>query len=117
MLSFCCLAGAHHLVPAFKMCLEMALARHLPNDAIGALIGKGGETIGRIQKESGARLEVGKEGEKERPVVISGSSDAIDRARRLIDETLGRKSDRLSFAGGRIIKALQKALQELLFDG
>lgn len=47
--------------------------RHLPNDSIGALIGKGGETIGKIQKESGARIEIGKDGDKERPVTISGS--------------------------------------------
>lgn len=62
----------------------------VPFESIGVLIGRGGETISKIQKESHARIEINrddKEG-KDRNVTITGSADSIEKAIRAIDDVL-----------------------------
>ncbi|CAE7404088.1 Khsrp, partial [Symbiodinium pilosum] len=62
----------------------------VPTDMIGVLIGRGGETISKIQKESAARIEIHKDDRDalDRSVTISGPADNIERAIRAIDDVL-----------------------------
>ena len=62
----------------------------VPLESIGVLIGKGGETISRIQKDSNARIEINRDDKdsRERNVTITGTGDAIEKAIRAIDEVL-----------------------------
>jgi len=68
------------------------------NELIGMLIGKSGDTIKMISKESGARIEIckdaGIEKEEKRPVYISGNPECVDRAKQMISETLGRSREK-----------------------
>jgi len=65
----------------------------VPLSMVGRVIGKGGETIQRLQKESGARIDVNtKTGEDPCPVRISGSRDAVSRARFMVHEVLDRSA-------------------------
>ena len=62
----------------------------VPLESIGVLIGKGGETISKIQKDSHARIEISRDDKdsRERSVTITGSGDAIEKAIRAIDDVL-----------------------------
>ena len=65
----------------------------IPSSAVGVVIGKGGGTIDALQKESGCRIRVPKEGlggadADERVVLLSGGEEAIERARGLIEKKL-----------------------------
>eukprot|EP00438_Fugacium_kawagutii_P033890 Skav220979 [mRNA] locus=scaffold1541:29091:40106:+ [translate_table: standard] len=62
----------------------------VPLESIGVLIGRGGETISKIQKESHARIEINRDDKdsRERSVTITGSGDAIEKAIRAIDDVL-----------------------------
>ena len=59
-------------------------------DQLPAVLGKGGGTIRWIEEESGAKLTVPKEGRDadEVPVTISGSEDAIEKAKQMISDVL-----------------------------
>ena len=59
-------------------------------DQLPAVLGKGGGTIRSIEEESGAKLTVPKEGRDadEVPVTISGSEDAIEKAKQMISDVL-----------------------------
>jgi len=60
----------------------------VPNECIGLIIGKGGETIRQLQQESGAKIQVAK---KEIPntnirnVFVEGAPDRYEHAKRLIE--------------------------------
>ncbi|CAE7672886.1 Khsrp [Symbiodinium sp. CCMP2592] len=62
----------------------------VPTDMIGVLIGRGGETISKIQRESSARIEIHKDDREalDRQVTITGSADNIEKAIRAIDDVL-----------------------------
>jgi len=62
----------------------------VPLSMVGRVIGKGGDTIQRLQRESGARLDVNTNEGDPCVVRISGSRDACSRARFLIAEVLDR---------------------------
>ena len=53
---------------------------------IGRIIGRGGETIRKLQVESGARMEVDRATDR---VTIKGNDETINHARRLLDDLLG----------------------------
>jgi far upstream element-binding protein len=62
---------------------------HVPSDAVGMIIGKGGETIKEIQNMTGCKINVaqsGGPGELEREIALIGSHDSITRAKRAIEE-------------------------------
>lgn len=65
----------------------------VPLSMVGRVIGKGGDTIQRLQRESGARLDVNTNEGDPCVVRISGSRDACSRARFLIAEALGWSSE------------------------
>lgn len=62
----------------------------VPLESIGVLIGRGGETISRIQKDSNARIEINRDDKdsRDRNVTITGTGEAIGRAIRAIDDVL-----------------------------
>lgn len=64
----------------------------VPQSLVGRVIGKGGETIQRLQKESGARIDVNTSTGDPCLVRLTGSRDAVSRARFLISEVLDRWS-------------------------
>jgi len=57
---------------------------------VGRIIGKGGETIVRLQRESGARIEVNTKAGDPCPVLISGEPDKVKHAKQLVMEVVDR---------------------------
>jgi predicted RNA-binding protein YlqC (UPF0109 family) len=67
----------------------------VPNKHVGAVIGKGGETIQVLTARSGARIQVRKDAEHnpadpDRPITLIGKKEQVDEARRLVMETVTR---------------------------
>merc|ERR1719447_1090629 len=60
----------------------------VPLNLVGRVIGKGGEAIQRLQKESGARIDVNTQSGDPCQVRITGSRDAVLRGRRAIVDVL-----------------------------
>ncbi|CAN0927792.1 Far upstream element-binding protein 3 [Linum grandiflorum] len=69
----------------------------VPNDRVGLLIGKGGETIKYMQNTSGARVQIiplhlpAGDPTTERTVYINGSAEQIEAAKELINEVVNGK--------------------------
>lgn len=64
-------------------------AIYVPNEAVGMIIGKGGETIRDMQNTTGCKINVSQQprpGESEREIELVGSRDAIERAKRAIED-------------------------------
>jgi far upstream element-binding protein len=62
---------------------------YVPSEAVGMIIGKGGETIREMQSTTGCKINVSQSsgpGETEREIGLVGSRDAINRAKQAIDE-------------------------------
>lgn len=72
----------------------------VPLSMVGRVIGKGGEMIQRLQRESGARLDVNTGDGDPCIVRISGSRDSCSRARFMIAEVLDRGSHLADGRGG-----------------
>ncbi|PSS19377.1 Far upstream element-binding protein like [Actinidia chinensis var. chinensis] len=77
----------------------------VPNEKVGLIIGKGGETIKNLQTRSGARIQLIPqhlpEGDqsKERTVRVSGDKKQIETAREMIKEVMNQPA-RPSLSGG-----------------
>lgn len=64
-------------------------------DFVGQLIGKGGETINAVSRETGAGIEVSKDDRApERVVTLTGTAEAVDRAARMVEDVVGRARER-----------------------
>ena len=64
-------------------------AIYVPSDAVGMIIGKGGETIREMQTTTGCKINVAQSsgpGEVERKIELIGSRDSIAQAKAAIDE-------------------------------
>merc|ERR1719320_843908 len=64
----------------------------VPGNKVGLVMGKGGETISAICRESGAHCQVDKnapEGAREKNIVLKGPPEAIERAKQMIYEKVG----------------------------
>ena len=74
-----------------------ACTLRVPHELIGMLIGRGGETIKELKKESGARIDISKEpeeeGSQERLVHITGPPECVSYARRMVNEMLGKSKE------------------------
>ena len=68
------------------------------NDATGSVIGHGGETIRRIQSESGATLDIDRDSGRCR---IIGTEDAVEQAREAVEQILAERAEG-GGGGGRI---------------
>ncbi|CAL1141988.1 unnamed protein product [Cladocopium goreaui] len=67
----------------------------VPSSLIGAIIGRGGETIKRFCTESGARIEVSKDQidtAQERVIFLSGSAEHVDRAEAMISDFVANRA-------------------------
>jgi rRNA processing protein Krr1/Pno1 len=73
----------------------------VPDDRVGAIIGRGGQTIKMLQDRTGARIQVPKEGVNGfRPVLISApSSDQIQHAYREIQMLLAQEPGKSALGG------------------
>lgn len=65
----------------------------IPNDRVGVIIGKGGETIKFLQNQSGAKIQVTRDVDADphaptRMVELMGTAEQIARAEQLIKEVL-----------------------------
>ncbi|KAJ1325113.1 far upstream element-binding protein [Microdochium nivale] len=61
----------------------------VPSDAVGMIIGKGGETIREMQNSTGCKINVSQSsgpGEVEREIGLVGSRDSIQRAKQAIED-------------------------------
>jgi len=70
----------------------------IPSFAAGAIIGKGGETIAQIQKDTGARIKMSKAsdfypGTQERVCLITGTVEGITQVHNFIMEKIMEKPD------------------------
>lgn len=60
----------------------------MPNECVGLIIGKGGETIRQLQQESGAKIQVAKKEMQNtgvRNVFVDGPSERYELAKKLIE--------------------------------
>ncbi|KAK2815814.1 hypothetical protein Q5P01_026281 [Channa striata] len=64
----------------------------VPDSMVGLIIGRGGEQINKIQQDSGCKVQIAHDsaGLPERSVSLTGSPDAIQRAKALIDDIVSR---------------------------
>ncbi|AEO71919.1 uncharacterized protein THITE_2124810 [Thermothielavioides terrestris NRRL 8126] len=76
---------------------------YVPSDAVGMIIGKGGETIREMQNMTGCKINVlqpSGPGEVEREIELVGSRDAIAQAKRAIEDKVDAARQK-SAGGGR----------------
>ncbi|KAI4600430.1 hypothetical protein KJ359_000785 [Pestalotiopsis sp. 9143b] len=76
----------------------------VPSEAVGMIIGKGGETIREMQNTTGCKINVSQSsgpGETEREIGLVGSRDAISRAKRAIEDKVEAVRQKNSGGGGR----------------
>ncbi|GAB1312607.1 P element somatic inhibitor [Madurella fahalii] len=76
----------------------------VPSDAVGMIIGKGGETIREMQNMTGCKINVSQSsgpGEVEREIGLVGSRDSITRAKRAIEEKVDAARQKSAGGGGR----------------
>lgn len=74
---------------------------YVPSEAVGMIIGKGGEAIREMQSNTGCKINVSQSsgpGETEREIGLVGSRDAIERAKQAIEEKV--EASRNKGAGG-----------------
>ncbi|KAF0306338.1 Far upstream element-binding protein 1 [Amphibalanus amphitrite] len=82
----------------------------IPDRMVGLIIGRGGESISRLQTESGAKIQMSPQsmdGSVERTCTLTGSRPAIERAKELIDAIVASRAnetgrDRMGMGGGGI---------------
>jgi rRNA processing protein Krr1/Pno1 len=73
----------------------------VPDDCVGLIIGKGGETIRKLQQESGAKIQVAKKEIAQtgmRNVFIEGAPERYENARRLIEAILEEHRENMATA-------------------
>ncbi|EAQ84277.1 hypothetical protein CHGG_10681 [Chaetomium globosum CBS 148.51] len=77
---------------------------YVPSDAVGMIIGKGGETIREMQNMTGCKINVSQSsgpGEVEREIGLVGSRDAIAQAKRAIEDKVDAARQKSAGGGGR----------------
>uniref|UniRef100_A0A667ZMV7 KH-type splicing regulatory protein n=1 Tax=Myripristis murdjan TaxID=586833 RepID=A0A667ZMV7_9TELE len=64
----------------------------VPDGMVGLIIGRGGEQINKIQQDSGCKVQIAPDsgGLPERSVSLTGTADAIQKAKRFLDEIVSR---------------------------
>uniref|UniRef100_A0A672YIK2 Far upstream element-binding protein 2-like n=1 Tax=Sphaeramia orbicularis TaxID=375764 RepID=A0A672YIK2_9TELE len=74
----------------------------VPDGMVGLIIGRGGEQINKIQQDSGCKVQIAHDsaGLPERSVSLTGSGDAIQRAKALIDDIVSRGHESTNGQGG-----------------
>ncbi|KAF4611319.1 hypothetical protein G7Y89_g15695 [Cudoniella acicularis] len=75
----------------------------VPSEAVGMIIGKGGETIKEMQNTTGCKINVSPSsgpGEVEREIGLVGSRDAINSAKRAIEDKVDAVAQKNGGGGG-----------------
>jgi len=75
----------------------------IPGNKVGMIIGKGGENIRNMQESTGAKIVIVQESAEfanEKPLVISGAPDSIERAKSMVYEILNQDDDDSQMMGG-----------------
>ena len=76
----------------------------VPDDCVGRLIGRGGETINRIRQQSGCRIDIAQNDGANttglRVVTLSGDQSAIMRAQDMLRQKLAEAQQQKAGAGG-----------------
>ncbi|KAF6138190.1 hypothetical protein GIB67_011030 [Kingdonia uniflora] len=78
----------------------------VPNNKVGLIIGKGGETIKNMQSRSGARIQLiplhlpPGDTSTERTVYIDGTEEQIESAKQLVNEVISENRVRNNMGGG-----------------
>ncbi|KAJ8246228.1 hypothetical protein GJAV_G00265250 [Gymnothorax javanicus] len=64
----------------------------VPDGMVGLIIGRGGEQINKIQNDSGCKVQIAPDsgGQPERSVSLTGSPEAIQKAKMLLDDIVSR---------------------------
>ncbi|KAI0137157.1 hypothetical protein BJ170DRAFT_699309 [Xylariales sp. AK1849] len=78
-------------------------AIYVPSEAVGMIIGKGGETIKEMQSTTGCKINVSPSsgpGETEREIGLVGSRDAINRAKLAIEDKVDTVRQKNNGGGG-----------------
>ncbi|KYK58435.1 far upstream element-binding protein 2 [Drechmeria coniospora] len=78
-------------------------AMYVPSDAVGMIIGKGGETIREMQNSTGCKINVAQSsgpGEVQREIALIGSRDSIARAKMAIEEKVEAVRQKSGGGGG-----------------
>ncbi|KAL7787113.1 hypothetical protein V8C37DRAFT_271877 [Trichoderma ceciliae] len=78
-------------------------AIYVPSDAVGMIIGKGGETIREMQNLTGCKINVAQSsgpGEVQREIALIGTPDSIARAKQAIDEKVEAVRQKSTGGGG-----------------
>ncbi|KAI1499421.1 hypothetical protein F5X99DRAFT_389884 [Biscogniauxia marginata] len=76
---------------------------YVPSEAVGMIIGKGGETIREMQNSTGCKINVSQSsgpGEVEREIGLVGSRDAINRAKQAIEDKVDAVRQKNTNGGG-----------------
>ncbi|RYO86527.1 hypothetical protein DL766_003028 [Monosporascus sp. MC13-8B] len=76
---------------------------YVPSEAVGMIIGKGGETIREMQNSTGCKINVSQSsgpGEVEREIGLVGSREAISRAKQAIEDKVDAVRQKNSNGGG-----------------
>ncbi|KAK4120343.1 hypothetical protein N657DRAFT_159113 [Parathielavia appendiculata] len=77
---------------------------YVPSDAVGMIIGKGGETIREMQNMTGCKINVSQSsgpGEVEREIGLVGTRDSIEMAKRAIEDKVDAARQKSAGGGGR----------------
>ncbi|KAL6886987.1 hypothetical protein GGI43DRAFT_269932 [Trichoderma evansii] len=78
-------------------------AIYVPSDAVGMIIGKGGETIREMQNTTGCKINVAQSsgpGEVQREIALVGTRESIAQAKQAIDEKVEAVRQKSSGGGG-----------------
>ncbi|KAJ2899784.1 hypothetical protein MKZ38_002797 [Zalerion maritima] len=76
---------------------------YVPSEAVGMIIGKGGETIREMQNMTGCKINVSQSsgpGEVEREIGLVGNRDAISKAKRAIEDKVDTVMQRMKNGPG-----------------
>jgi len=116
-------AGYHHSTSSSDADGGITEVLVVPNGLVGRLIGKGGETIARLQQMSGARMAICRENEMppgmqgKRNVTLSGNAEAVanlkSRVQDLIDEEIAKIEQRGGLYSGSDAAAALRGQVEL----
>jgi far upstream element-binding protein len=80
----------------------------VPSEAVGMIIGKGGETIKEMQSTTGCKINVSPSsgpGEVEREIGLVGSRDAINAAKRAIEDKVDAVVSSPAYFVSRVVRA------------
>ena len=81
---------------------EQVMKIQVPKNAVGVVIGKGGEMINQIQGQTMTRVQFKPEDQHamERECTISGNKDGVDQAVRRIQDLINQVQERDGNSGG-----------------